>query len=213
MKKINLLFILTFSFYLSVAQGTGGFFNQQSSKQKLMLQQVAELEGGLQLVKAGYHISEKGLSKATELKDSTYDLNSNYFNSLLKVTAAIRVNPAVKSITDMSEQIDKLFKTETDLEVQQKIFSLTEINYVRSVYSGMQKKCGEDLQELQLIITPGKLQLTDHERLERLSKMEHDMMEKLSFSRSFITQCRTISIGRISTKTDNQRLKKLYGIN
>jgi len=63
MKKISLLLLLTgLALTNTFAQGTGGFFNQQSSKIKLMLAQIAGYETFLHSLKSGYRITENGLN-------------------------------------------------------------------------------------------------------------------------------------------------------
>src|SRR5580692_1381510 len=94
------------------AQGTGGFFNQQSSKEKLMLTQIAELDIYGNTLKTGYNITEKGLNTAGELKNGTFNLHNVYYTSLQQVSPAVASNPKGKGITDMQQKIVSLFTTE-----------------------------------------------------------------------------------------------------
>jgi hypothetical protein len=61
-------------------------------------------------------------------------------------------------------------------------------------------------------LTPGKLQLTDPQRLDRLDKLYDLMKDKAAFASSFTSKCRQLAISRQRAKADKERLKKLYGI-
>src|ERR1700744_6795293 len=101
--KITLVFFFfTGLFTLSgKAQGTGGFFDQQSSKTNLMIAQIAGYQTYLHEIKTGYNITESGLNTVQELKGGTFDLHTAYFNSLQQVNPAIKNNAKAKACTDL----------------------------------------------------------------------------------------------------------------
>jgi hypothetical protein len=68
------------------------------------------------------------------------------------------------------------------------------------------------MDELTEVLTPGKLQMTDHERIERIDRLYSSMQDKQAFASSFTTHCRQMSTDRKTNKLDNGQLKKLYGI-
>jgi len=68
------------------------------------------------------------------------------------------------------------------------------------------------MNDLTQVLTPGKLQMTDHERLERIDKIYAAMQDKLAFAQSFTGKCRQMANDRKQAKTDNDKLKSLYGI-
>lgn len=213
MKKISLLLLLS-SLHIAgtFAQGTGGFFNQQSSKVKLMLAQIAGYETYLNSLKTGYKITETGLNAAHEMKGGTFNLHTTYFNSLQQISPAVQANPKGKAMAGMAQQINTIFAGEFAWQQQQKILTTAEINYISQVYQNLLKKCQQDMNNLTQVLTPGKLQMTDHERLERLDKLYADMRDKLAFAQSFTAKCRQMANDRRQAKANNDKLKSLYGI-
>lgn len=213
MKKISLLLLLT-SLHMAntFAQGTGGFFNQQSSRIKLMLAQIAGYETFLRSLKSGYRISENGLNTLHEMKGGTFNLHTAYFTSLQQVSTAVQSDPKGKAMAGMEQQVNTVFINELAWQQQQKILTVPEINYIRQVYQSLMKKCQQDMSDLSEVLTPGKLQMTDHQRLERIDQLYASMQDKLSFAQSFTARCRQMANDRQRTKKNNDQLKRLYGI-
>lgn len=213
MKKISLLLLLTgLALTNTFAQGTGGFFNQQSSKIKLMLAQIAGYETFLHSLKSGYQITENGLNTMHEMKGGTYSLHTAYFTSLEQVSPAVQSDPKGKAMAGMQQQINTVFSNELSWQQQQKILAAPEINYIQQVYQSLMKKCQQDMSDLTQVLTPGKLQMTDHQRLERIDKLYVSMQDKLAFAQSFTTKCRQMANDRQRAKKNNDQLKALYGI-
>jgi len=211
--SILLLFFACLATLHGKAQGTGGFFNQQSSKAKLMLAQIVGYETYLHEIKGGYNIAENGLNTMHEIKGGTFDLNTAYFNSLLQVSPAVSANPKGKAIAGMQQQIIQVFSKEIAWQQQQKILTVKEIIYIRQVYQNLMRKCKTDMDELTDVLTPGKLQLNDHQRLERIDHCYNATQDKQSFAMSFTGKCRQMATDRQSATKDNSQLKSLYGIN
>jgi hypothetical protein len=209
---IAFLFFISLNFQQLLAQGTGGLFNQQSSRVKLMLAQIAAYQTLLQGLKRGYSITENGLNTAGELKGGTFELHQAYFNSLQQVNPAISSNPKAKAIAGMQWQIDQAFTRELAWQQQQKILTPTEMGYIRQVHGNLREKCREDTCELSQVLTPGKLQLSDRQRLQRVDLIYAGMAGKAAFSISFTTRCRQMAMARQRARGNNDRLKILYGI-
>jgi hypothetical protein len=64
---------------------------------------------------------------------------------------------------------------------------------------------------MELVITPGKLQLTDAERLDRLDRLIMAMKDKYAFTLSLTGKCRKLALARMAQLNEQDQLKKLYG--
>lgn len=211
LKSILVFFFLTSPLYLW-AQGTGGFFDQQSSKTNLMIAQIAGYQTYLHEIKTGYNTAEKGLNAVHDLKGGTFDLHTAYFNSLQQVNPAIKNNAKAKTCANLQQQIITLFTEEIAWQQKQQILTVAEIAYIKAVYQNLLGKCKTDMGELNDVLTPGKLQMTDQQRLERIDHVYAAMQDKQAFASSFTNHCRQMAIDRKKAKLDNDQLKKLYGI-
>jgi len=213
MKKLMMILISSALNTVGVyAQGTGGFFDQQSSKEKLMVTQIAELQVYAGTIKTGYNITEKGLNTAGELKNGTFNLHDAYFTSLQQVSPAVASNPKGKAITDMQQKIADLFTQEINWQQSHRLLHPNELTYLGQVYTNMVSKCNLDRQELTDVLTPGKLQMTDAQRLDRLDKLYASTQDKYAFACSFTSKCRKVALQRQAEQQNKNALKQLYGI-
>lgn len=214
MKKMVLFFLfISLSLLHAKAQFLGGFFSQQARKEKLMAEQVADLQLYLHAIKSGYNIAKTGLNTAREFKNGTFGLHTAYFASLEQVNPVIQANPKAKAIYDLHQQIIKVFNNEIEWQQKAQLLSRDEFSYLQRVYTNLLTKSQQDLNELVQVLTPGTLQLTDSQRLERLDHLYDKMKDKQAFTGYFTAKCRKLAISRQGSKTDKEQLKKLYGIN
>jgi hypothetical protein len=212
LKTILCFALNSFVCYSAKAQFLGGFFSQQSQQRKLMAAQIAEYQTYLGALKTGYHITESGLNTAHDLKNGSFTLNGDYFSSLSQVNPVIQKSPKGKAIADLNSQTLTLLATEISWQQSQKILTPTEMGYLQKVSDNLAAKCKLDMDELLQVLTPGKLQLTDAQRLSRLDKLYDSMKDKYAFAGSFTSKCRKLALSRKQQSQDNGQLKKLYGI-
>jgi len=212
--QVTLLFFSLASLCVSGAQAQflGGFFSQQKQQRKLMAEQIAQYQIYLSALKTGYHVAETGLNTAHGLKNGTFHLHDAYFNSLAQVNPLIQNDSKGKAIADLNRQTLQLFSDEWTWQQLQKQLSTAELSYFQKVQASIAAKCKLDMAELTEVLSPGKLQLTDAQRLDRLDKIYARMKDKFEFAGSFTGKCRKLATGRQQNKEDHAQLKKLYGI-
>jgi hypothetical protein len=211
-KTLLFFFLSSLFFNPANAQLPGVFSSQQSQQRKLMAAQVAAYEMYLGALKTGYRIAKTGLNTAHDLKNGTFSLHSHYISSLSQVNPVIQKSPKGKAIADLSNQAMALLSTEISWQQQQKILTPAETGYLQKVCDNLAAKCKLDMDELVQALTPGKLQLTDAQRLARLDKLYENMKDKYAFAASFTSKCRKLALIRKLHTQDYGQLKKLYGI-
>jgi hypothetical protein len=194
------------------AQQFGGLFSQQSEQQKLMIAQIAGYETFLKAIQTGYKISETGLNTANTLETGSFALNSQYFASLNQVSSTVQSNPKRKAIAADYQQIVSVFTTELAWQNQQKLLTPAELDYIQVVVTNLLAKCKLDLDETTQVLTSGKLQMTDAQRISKLDQLYASMQDKQAFTLSFTTKCRKLALARKRSANDRSILKSLYGI-
>jgi hypothetical protein len=211
--KIMLLSLLSTGAVIPArAQFLGGLFSQQATKEKLMAEQVAGYELYFSALKSGYQIAETGLNAAHELKGGTFSLHTAYFNSLEQVNPVVQNDPKGKAIAALQQQVASLFAGEISWQQKAGQLSPAELAYLKKVATNLIAKSNLDMDELTQVLTPGKLQLTDQQRLERLDHLYAAMQDKQAFAASFTAKCRKLATGRQQAKQQQEQLRKLYGI-
>lgn len=213
MRRTVLLAIISLASNAAFAQGIGSFFSQQQSKVKIMLQQIADYEVALHELKNGYNTTQNGLNTVHALKNGTYNLHTNYFNSLSTVAPSIKSNPQIKGIADLEQQLESTFDAAISWQKDKALLSKDELQYMQLVYSHLLEDCAKLIDELSLVVTDGKTQMSDEARIREIDKLYADMQLKYRFARSFTDNAYVLAGDRQSGKDTTAVLKKLYDLN
>ena len=80
-----------------------------------------------------------------------------------------------------------------------------------NVYTNLFNKSLQNLDELTMIITAGKLRMGDDERLNAIDRIYNDMGDKLVFLRTFNKENNVLAIQRGREMVDTRVSKKLNG--
>lgn len=186
--KIKALGLLVVVLLLSVfplsssAQTWSEWFKQKKTQKKYLLQQIAALEVYAGYLKKGYKIVDGGLSTIRDITHGEFNLHNAFISSLKQVSPAIRKDARIAEIIALQVSIMKAFAS-----IKGNTFlSAENLGYVALVADGLIAACYDDLEELLLVITAGKLEMKDDERLSRLDKVYESMLDKSAFTQDFI---------------------------
>jgi hypothetical protein len=193
------------------AQGIFGFFSQQAKKKKLMMAQVAALTIYSDQQATGYAISRDGLRNAQTQKGGEYSDHEQYYASLEQVSPAISPAEKKKKLLDLQARINAAFNDELGWQQKYRALRKDEMDYLVRVACGIRRQCDADMTEMNELLTPGKLKLTDAERLDRLDRLLAVMKDKSAFTLSITGKCRQLAQVRMGQVKDQEQLKKLYG--
>src|ERR1700754_3999329 len=145
MKRIILIITVLLSFLFGKAQtpNANEMFKQKKTQRNYLIKQIALLRTYLTYVKKGYQIVDKGLSLIGDIKDGTFKLDQDYFNSLKQVNPLIRNSPKVNEILVYEQAIRKGFQKLLADSQHVSEFSQEEIDYFQSVYNNILGLCND----------------------------------------------------------------------
>lgn len=213
MKYQTLLFLfISGTSVQAKAQVLGGFFSQQAKREKLLTEQITALNIQHSLLARGYDIKEEGFKAAHTWKDQSFGLHTAYFESLRQVNPAVSKSRKVREIYDLQQQMTNTFKREQSWQRKEQQLSREETIYFSRVQSNLLKESQQDLRDLTDLLTQGKLQLTDEQRLARLDQLYNSMKDKYAFAGYFTEKCRKLAVSRRQGSEEQSQVKKLYGI-
>lgn len=191
------------------AQTFAEWFSQKKTQKKYLLQQIAALQVYIGYAKKGYEIVGSGLQTVRDITNGEFGLHNAFISGLKKVSPTVRNDVRVVEIIEAQISIIKAFGTIKN----HKSFSADQLSYISRLADGVIGECYTDLEELLLVITSGKLEMKDDERLKRLNAIYERMLDKSSFTQSF---CGDMGL-MIRQKEMEQRaidnLRRFYEIN
>lgn len=183
------------------------------SKLQVFAQQMAGMQAYLQSLKSIYKTTSNGLNTVNSLKNGNVSLHQNYFSSLDNVSPAVKGNPKIKGISDLMQQIETTFDKAFAWQQSNAMLSSDEITYMKMVYNHLLDDCNKDIDELALVATDGKTQMSDDARIKKIDQLYADMQQKYIFSGSFTAKAYTLAQQRSADKDSKEALRKLYDIN
>ena len=81
-----------------------------------------------------------------------------------------------------------------------------------NVYSNLFNKTLQNLDELTIVITAGKLRMSDDERIAAIDRVYDAITDKLIFLRSFNNESNVLAIQRSREMVDTKLSEKLNGL-
>jgi hypothetical protein len=179
-------------------------FGQAKKQRQYYEQQIAAYNALQSELKQGYNVMKNGLGGIRDINTAELDAHHAYYTSLSTPSAPVKNNSQVKDILNYQTYISSAFNQNfTGL-------TLDEINYLTAVKTQVFADCNKELSDLQNLLTAGKLQLSDDERLKRLNAIHASMLDKYEFSQSFTNSLKMLAIRRQQNQHDTQTLSSLY---
>lgn len=195
--KTPIFIVLMIGLSLSAnAQTWNEWFRQKKTQKKYLVQQIAALKVYLKYLKEGYDIAKKGLDLVGDIKDGNLNDHSTYFGSLRSVNDVISNDSKIDLIVTYHKGIINEFH-ELEKECRANaILSEAEVKYIGSVYKNILKESESSLAALTAIIVNEGSQMTDDERIDRISKIYEDTKDMYGFTRSFCNSTKMLAMQR-----------------
>lgn len=186
---------------------------QQAELQQLTLniQKLAQLKQMLSNMKKGYDIIYNGYGNIKNLSKGNFDLHKKFLDELLAVNPQLSKYRRVADIIAYQKQILTEYRYAFNRFKEGGRFRPDEIEYLAKVYGNLFDRSIKNLDELAMILTAGKLRMSDEERLTAIDRIYLDMQEKLGFLRSFNKKAAALDRQRQSMQREEDVMKKLYG--
>lgn len=153
--------------------------------------------------------------KLTEIADWTEkqrNLYSQYYEELWKIKSAIAYYKRIKDLTQKQVDIVDEYKWAWNLFKQDKHFTVEELDYMQKVYSGILDESIKNIDQILLVVSSFKTQMSDAKRLELINAAADKMDINYSDLKQFNTQNSKLSIQRAKSLDEVAKLKEIYGI-
>jgi hypothetical protein len=208
MKKcIVMVWVILFSF-------SGQVVAQSTEIQQLLLnvEKLAQLKKILSNMKKGYEIVSNGYNAIKDISKGNFNLHEAFLDGLMQVSPTVRKYQKIGEIIIFQTQLVKEYKSAFRRFDASNLFNANEIKYMSNVYTNLFNKSLQNLDELTMVITAGKLRMSDDERLNAIDRIFNDMSDKLVFLRTFNKENNVLAIQRGREMVDTRVSKKLNGL-
>jgi hypothetical protein len=206
--RITMILLFTSTITLAHAQTFAEWFKQSSTQKEYLLEQIEALQVYSGYLKKGYSIAKGGLGSISGSLLSENGMHSTYYNELKKVNPMVANDSRVKEIVRWQKDVMMLLNQWAQING----LSPTEKSYLQEVRSAVYKDCEEVLTNLQNVVSDGKMEMSDADRLKLIGQLHTEMQANYRFAVGFTVQAKSYAAQRQQEQTGTQVLVKTYGI-
>ncbi|MFY0255300.1 hypothetical protein ACDQ55_15240 [Chitinophaga sp. 30R24] len=179
----------------------------QNNQIKLYLQQIAANKVYIEYLQKGYSISKQGLTFIGNVKNTHFTLDKNFFLSLENINPKIKDYSRVAETITYSLEIANDFTASSRLINNSDLFATSEKTYVDRLKNDQLDASRQSIDDLINIINPGKLEMSDDERIKRIDILHGEMRERYLFSKEFYSTLKIQALQRQQEKRDVNNLR------
>jgi hypothetical protein len=149
------------------------------------------------------------ISGWSEKQRSLYD---DYYQELWKVKSTIAYYQRIKDLTLKQVAMVSEYQRAWKLFQSDKHFRIEEINEMQRVYFGILDASAKNLDQIMLVLNPGKTQMTDQQRLEAINQAGDRIDENYSDLKQYNNQNMILSLHRSKDLNEIQTIRNYYGL-
>lgn len=212
MKKIWSLMFLLLCIGSLHAQTFDEWFRQKKTQIKYLVDQIAALEVYAGYLEKGYKIAREGIRTIHDIKNGEFELHKSYFNSLKMVNPSIARYARIGDIIANQLYVLNHYKKYLLQATKTDVFTDEEIDLFYAAFTHLVAAVKNSVEELVQVITDGKLEMKDDERLQRLEKLYATSEKQRSDLDVMNDQITLMGHQRILEKSGLNGLKYLYDL-
>lgn len=152
------------------------------------------------------------LGEISDWTDKQKQLYGQYFDELKKVRSLISYYQRIKEITTTQARIVEEYRRAWSLIKSDKHFTLTEIEYIGRVYSGILDQSVKNLDQLFLVINSFKTEMADGSRLKIMNEVSEKINGNYLDLRAFNAENVMLSVQRSKDEQEAAQVRKWYGL-
>lgn len=191
------------------AQNFDEWFRQKKTKIRRLVEQIAANQVYIEYAQKGYKIVSQGLHTIRDIKNGDFRLHLGFFDTLRVVNPRIRKWALVGDIIASQLQLVKMTRQALQSVRESGQLTASELDYCKKVFDNLLEELLHRIDELGMVITNGKVAMSDDERITRIRRIHTDVTDKVSFTASFSNEMALLAIQRLHEQAEIDYSKKI----
>jgi hypothetical protein len=189
-------------------------YGQSQDMQQLMLniEKLAQMKAMLKTMYEGYASLKQGYEQVSAVAKGNFDLHKTFLDGMLDISPTVRQYHKVSVIMQRQTGIAQEYKVAVYQIQSAGMLNAAEMTTLKQSLAVFVNESVRLLEDLLLIITPGKMRMNDEERLRSIDNIDVAMSGLSEKLRAQIADSRKFSDSRARQRKDVNMVKKLYGI-
>ncbi len=173
-----LLLLLAFTVY-----GRGQSLADDIEQLKLDYQKLAQLKTLLKDMYRDYDVLKNGYEHIRSMAKGNFNLHQDFLNALLLVSPAVREYVGVRNVLQKEALLVKAYRAGERMYSSGGNFNASQLAYISGLYASLLAGSERNLDELNLVLSDGKLRMSDAERMAAVDWIDRDMDQRLVMMR------------------------------
>lgn len=157
-------------------------------------------------------LSKFRLTEISNWSEKQKALYSDYYDELWKVKSTIAYYQRIKDLTVKQIAMVSEYQRAWKLFQSDQHFKPDEIIQMQRVYIGILDASAKNIDQIMLVINPGKTQMSDQQRLEAINQAGDRLDENYSDLKQYNNQNMILSLHRSKDLNEVQTIKNYYGL-
>mgnify|MGYP003582743773 CR=1 FL=1 len=185
---------------------------QSAEVQQLLLnvEKLTQFKQILSDMKKGYQTLSTGYRLVKNISQGNFSLHETFLNGLYLISPEVRKYHRIADIIRLQSGLVSEYKSAFGRFKSAGTFSVSEIGYLERVYGQLLKLSLRNLEELTMVVTSGKLRMSDDERLKAIDALFLEMEDRLVFLRDFNQRTSLLAFQRGKERTEIGRVRALH---
>jgi hypothetical protein len=186
---------------------------QSHEAQQLLLdwEKLTQFKKILQDMYDGYKIIHKGYTTIRDISSGNFNLHKGFLDALMEVSPVVKKYKRIADIISYQLQIIKQYKLAFSQFKEDNTFTIEEIDYIWKVYTNLFNESVKNLDELTMVITAGRLRMSDDERLQAIDRIYASIEDQFAFLKDFNNSASYLSMQRRSERTEIDMSRRILG--
>lgn len=157
-------------------------------------------------------LSKFRLTEISNWSEKQKSLYSDYYQELWKIKSTIAYYQRIKDLTIKQVSLISEYQRAWKLFRSDKHFKPEEIVQMQRVYVGILDASAKNLDQIMLVINPGKTQMTDQQRLEAINQAGDLLDENYNDLKQYNNQNVILSLHRSKDLNEVHTIRNYYGL-
>lgn len=182
--------------------------------QQLLLnwEKLTQFKKILQNMYDGYKVLHAGYTTVKDISEGNFNLHKTFLDGLMQVSPGVKKYKRIADIINYQVQIVKEYKAAYNRFKSNQQFSVQEIDYLGKVYKNLFEQSLKSLDDLAMVVTAGKLRMSDDERLQAIDKIYAAIENLYSFLRDFNSNTALLAMQRKSEQAEIRLSQRINGL-
>lgn len=178
----------------------------------LNIEKLAQMKAHYQTMVQGYRTLENGYRQVNDLVKGNFLLHQEYLDGLWAVRPSVRQYGRIQTIVQRHRQMVDEYRIVLQQLQSARMLKTQELQGLQSSMAAVVNRSNGLLDDMMLVLTPGKLRMNDEERIGLINRVDEEGSELLQQFRSIVNGYSSLVDRRMLRQREVKSIRSLYGI-